>query len=271
MPRSNPDQWWPSDIGPSWPTLGWVPTPRYLLRRDRVLGQIARIPTGRLLEVGCGAGALLQEFSALGFNCDGLETSAQAIALARAISHSSKLPVQLHEVPNPQWNCSFSVVVALEVLEHIENDIAALRNWADWLQPAGRIVLSVPAHTHRWGAADEWAGHVRRYDRPHIEQALIASGFKVEAIECYGFPLGNALDLLSSGGYARAVIRHADGTPNRMANNDRSGVDRSAAMQPFRLLSSWPGRLLIRCAYALQAMFVGTERGTGYVIMASKV
>ena len=45
--------------GISFPERGWVPAPRYLLRRDRVLRLLARLPVGRLLEIGCGSGALL--------------------------------------------------------------------------------------------------------------------------------------------------------------------------------------------------------------------
>ena len=48
-----------SFLGPAAPDLGWVPAPRYLMRRARILRQLSTIPTGRLLEVGPGAGMIL--------------------------------------------------------------------------------------------------------------------------------------------------------------------------------------------------------------------
>lgn len=54
-------------FGPVAPELGWVPAPRYLLRRSRVLRLLATVERGRLLEIGCGAGVLCQEVARLGF------------------------------------------------------------------------------------------------------------------------------------------------------------------------------------------------------------
>jgi SAM-dependent methyltransferase len=266
--RRDPD--WPADLGPSWPALGWVPAPRYLLRRRRVLARLRTFTRGRLLEIGCGAGALLHELTAMGFDAEGLEASAQALDVAARISAAAPRPLTIHGTPQPGWQQRFDTLVALEVLEHIDDDIGALAGWREWLQPGGALVLSVPAHVQSWSAADEWAGHVRRYDETDLRDALVGAGYRLEAIECYGFPLGNLLDVLSRRGYARGVIRRADGTPDRQANNDRSGVDRGAAMKSFGLVSSLPGRAALGVAYALQAMFARTRLGTGFVAVARR-
>lgn len=60
----------------------WVPAPRFVLRRDRVLAATADMPRGVVLEIGCGSGALQREFAPRGHECLGIETSAYARALA---------------------------------------------------------------------------------------------------------------------------------------------------------------------------------------------
>ena len=53
---------------------------------------------------------------------------------------------------------------AFEVLEHIDDDALALKQWREYLRPSGWLLLSVPAHQDQYGAADELVGHYRRYD-----------------------------------------------------------------------------------------------------------
>jgi 2-polyprenyl-3-methyl-5-hydroxy-6-metoxy-1,4-benzoquinol methylase len=60
---------------------------------------------------------------------------------------------------------SFDYLFAFEVLEHIADDLSALREWTGFLKPGGRLLVSVPAHARKYGKADEIVGHVRRYER----------------------------------------------------------------------------------------------------------
>ena len=259
-----------SVLGPAWPAMGWVPAPRYLLRRDRVVRQVASWKPGRLLEIGCGAGALLHEFAGAGFDCTGLETSAQALNLARRIRDSEECRIDFRDSAASDWDHAFDAVVALEVLEHIPDDADALRAWSAWMKPTATLLVSVPAHRARWGPADEWAGHVRRYDRRDIVRVLEIAGFCVEQVECYGFPLGNTLDRASRKRYENAIIRDCEGAPDREANNDRSGVDRRNTERLYDVIATMPGRWLMRSACWLQDKFVGTELGTGFIVTARK-
>lgn len=262
---------WHADLGPAWLELGWAPTPRYLLRRDRVLHHLRTLRLGAVLEIGCGIGAMLHESAALGFHCTALETSTEAFHLAeRALELSPAEHIDLCQAARVEWRGRFQTLIALEVLEHIDDDLGALRAWTDWLVPEGTMLISVPAHTRRWGPADEWAGHVRRYERAELEQKLAACGLKIEALECYGFPLGNLLDVFSRRAYQDGIIRRADGTPDRAANNDRSGIDRAGAARAYRLLATMPGRLSLRAAFWLQNRFLTSELGTGFIVTARK-
>ena len=70
-------------------TSGWVPAPRYLLRRARILSLLKQFKPGRVLEFGCGAGALISELSPLGYKCIAIEESENAIFLAKKFNEKT--------------------------------------------------------------------------------------------------------------------------------------------------------------------------------------
>jgi SAM-dependent methyltransferase len=74
----------------------------------------------------------------------------------------------------------FDTVVLSNVLEHIEDDVGALRNLRSVLPPGGRLVLFVPALQAVFGGLDEAVGHHRRYEAPQLRAVMEAAGFDVE-------------------------------------------------------------------------------------------
>lgn len=256
-------------LGPAFPELGWVPAPRYLMRRARILELAAGLPPGALLEVGPGAATLLVEFAIRGFHCEALELSAAARELASGVIAASGQAVVLHDRVGPDWQSRFDYVFAFDVLEHIQDDGAALRQWLSWLRPGGVLMLSVPARMALWTAGDEWAGHFRRYERHQLEQLVRDAGLAVEKFECYGFPLTNITERVSASSYRRAI--HSDAASdsmNRKKNNDRSGIDRRPHLRLFPLLRSWPGKLALRGFLRLQTWFLRNDLGSGYILRA---
>jgi len=256
-------------LGPAFPEHGWVPAPRYLMRRARILDMARGLAPGRLLEVGPGAGTLLMEFAARGFQCEALELSAEARALASRLVALSRLPIGLHDTPDAAWEGAFDVVCAFDVLEHIEDDRAALRQWHDWLRPGGSLLLSVPARQALWTAGDEWAGHFRRYEWNGLVRLLDEAGFDVGRFECYGFPLTNLSERLSARAYRHTMHEGAADAQARQRNNDRSGVDRRPVLRLYPLLRSLPGRLALRTAMAVQNRFLRRDWGSGYLLCAT--
>ncbi|MDE2156057.1 MAG: class I SAM-dependent methyltransferase [Xanthomonadaceae bacterium] len=257
-------------LGPAAPDLGWVPAPRYLLRRARILRQLDTLEPGRLLEVGPGAGMLLIEASHRGFRCEALELSAEARTLAATVIARSGQRIAVHAEAGAGWEKSFDALFAFDVLEHIEHDRAALMQWREWLAPEGILLLSVPAHARMWTAGDEWAGHFRRYERGPLLQLLRETGFRPERLECYGFPLSNLSERLSARIYARRIHRDGAAENDRRRNNDRSGTDRGPHLKLYPLLSSTPGRLALRACCGIQHWFVNTDLGSGYLVKARR-
>ncbi|MCI2263309.1 class I SAM-dependent methyltransferase [Xanthomonas indica] len=250
------------------PEAGWTPPIRYLLRRARVLEIAKHLPRGNLLEVGCGAGALLCDFDRLGFQTTGLENSESALAMARTLAELDQGRHTIEEVANENWSEKFVVVCAFDVLEHIEHDGAAIEEWKRWLAPGGTMVLSVPAHPQRWGAGDEWAGHWRRYDRDGLMRLLEAQDLDCVHFECYGFPAANLTEWAGEFRYRRMIEER--GNLSKLAATHASGIDRRDYSRLATLIASVPGRLGLRAAVAMQSLARNTDWGSGYLVAARK-
>jgi SAM-dependent methyltransferase len=250
------------------PEHGWVPSPGYVLRRDRVLAKIAAAPPGgRALEIGCGAGALLHDLAKRGYACEALETSERAFEVASSVFRD-RSDVRIWERPRGDWSERFDLVLAFEVLEHIEDDRAALMQWVRWLRPGGQLVLSVPAHQRRWNPTDEWAGHFRRYESAELASLMESAGLEVRDLECYGFPLANVLEAIRARTWQRGR-RAADATA-RAEGTAASGVERKNESRLFPLQASLPGRVTMRAFCRLQVAFAHTELGNGFLALARK-
>lgn len=73
------------------------------------------------------------------------------------------------------------LVLMLDVLEHVQDDVALLQHWMRGLEPGTQIVISVPAFNWLWSPHDEVLGHYRRYTRRGLIKVLQSAGLKVEA------------------------------------------------------------------------------------------
>ncbi|MGH8916654.1 MAG: methyltransferase domain-containing protein, partial [Acidimicrobiia bacterium] len=144
-------------------------------------------------------------------------------------------------------------VVAFEVLEHMEDDVGALRSWSRWLEPGGHVLMSMPAHPGRYGPWDEKVGHFRRYSRQSLGAALGGAGFEVRAVESWGMPLGYLLES------SRNVIAR------RRLQGAEVGTSSSGRLyQPPSALGRTV-EVAMRPVAAVQRPFRNTELGIGYV------
>jgi len=236
----------------------WVPAPRYLLRRDRLLAHLSPLRPGRVIEVGCGSGAFLHELQLRGFRCTGLDTSAAAIATSRLLLGGA---IELYDRAQPNWEGQFDYLVACEVLEHIEDDKTALQSWLKWLKGGGTVFLSVPAHMSLWGPHDVFSGHVRRYSRDALDSLARECGVVDRRIECYGFPITTITHKLRN-----LAVRH-QARGSQVENTAKSGIDRSVDTKLFGYQTSLPGRLIMKTGCLLQRLFLRTELGEGYLLV----
>ena len=145
-----------------------------------------------------------------------------------------------------------------------------MREWREYLKPSGRMILSTPAHPSRWNAADEWAGHVRRYTREQLVEAVEQAGFEVEQVECYGFPLANVMEVLTAPGYRRRLDQKRESSKGADALTNDSGSDRSAHAKFWPIHSGLLPTLAMQAFCNLQRPFLKSDFGTGYIVSAKR-
>jgi SAM-dependent methyltransferase len=152
-------------------------------RRRMVLDQVRRACAGRpglrLLDVGCGTGRMLSELGAMG-EAAGMDLSDEALRFCRERGHDRVLKADLLHLPFP--DACFHVVTALDVLEHVEDHVGALRECARVMVPGGRLLIFVPAHRWLWSLQDEVSHHFRRYTARTLRSALLDAGMTVERL-----------------------------------------------------------------------------------------
>ncbi len=223
---------------------GWL---RYAVVRDLIPPKVESI-----LEIGCGRGAL-GSILARSYRYTGLEPDAEAYHVARA-TIDGVFPLREDEYESAD---GFDLVCAFEVLEHIEDDEAALRAWRRRVRGRGWLMISVPAGEHRFGATDQRVGHVRRYSRERILGLLGRTGFAESTVVGYGFPVGNAIRLVSDILAARSPAMPRDeatATSGRwLQPRERSALVRRAVASPF---------------VRTQRLFAESDLNTGLVVRA---
>lgn len=257
-----------SPFGPYLPQNIWVPAPRYALRRACILEAMEGCAPGEIVEIGCGAGALLAEFAERGFTVTGVEMSGEG--RRRADMFAKNLPnMTVLEQPENGWDEKFSYLFSFEVLEHIEDDVAALTEWVKWLKPGGKAALSVPAHMKLWAASDIFAGHFRRYTKEQVHDLLVKAGLTDVTVEIYGFPISNMLEPVRNSYHNRQLKRGADQRDMKAAT-ENSGVDRDLEGRLFPLMKNFPGRQMFQLGVQVQKMFRNTQLGTGWLATGRK-
>ena len=160
---------------------------------DLIRRKIALPADARILEIGCGTGHNLEMLQGFG-RADGIEIDPAARAVAER-----RLGRPIGSAPLPELtgveDGAYDMVALLDVLEHVEEDQAALVSIARKLKPGGRILITVPAHPWMWSAHDEVNHHKRRYTRKTLNTVIADAGLKVELLSWFNsllFPLAAA-------------------------------------------------------------------------------
>jgi len=138
----------------------------------------------RILDVGCGTGANLKMLGAHGA-VSGVDISPQALEFCRQRGLATVKFGAAESLPYPDE--SFDLVTALDVIEHLDDDLAGLKEAARVMRPGGRVLLFVPAFMFLWGVQDDVSNHRRRYDRAELVEKVRASGFEIEQVSYANF------------------------------------------------------------------------------------
>jgi SAM-dependent methyltransferase len=140
---------------------------------------------GSVLEVGSGTGNITRFLSMQAERVVGVEPVPSFAARFRDrlshMAHVSCVDGYLHELPEPRDESQrFDAVVSCNVLEHIEDDVAAVRDMGRQLRDGGRVVLFVPAGPLAFGRLDRELGHFRRYTLGGLRRTMESAGLAWE-------------------------------------------------------------------------------------------
>jgi SAM-dependent methyltransferase len=141
-----------------------------------------------ILEVGCSSGFLLKDLLTVFPNARVVGAEYALPALVRLSSTLPTVPlVQMDLTCAPLPDESFDAVLALNVLEHIEDDLSAMVHMRRMLKPGGIAIIEVPASPGLFDLFDSWVGHHRRYRMRDLTARLENAGFEVMSRSHLGF------------------------------------------------------------------------------------
>lgn len=224
---------------------------------DRLLDRLDGVQT--VLEVGAGQGAIGARLASR-YDYVGVEPDPDSFQRAqerlRRLGRGRMFNGYVSDLPSEK---RFDLLCAFEVLEHIQDDVGALNEWAARLQPRGYVLISSPAFPEHWGPFDRFAGHYRRYGRDEFASLLVSAGFEQPSVVTYGFLLGQMLEKVRDSMVARrapaSMAEQTAASGRWMHPSDRLGALTAVVSAPFRLL---------------QRPFAGSNLGTGFVAVARR-
>jgi SAM-dependent methyltransferase len=142
---------------------------------DGVLAGLGLPASARVLDAGCGSGRNMVELVHLG-EVTGVELSDASVALARERGVGEVVAGSVLEMPFA--DDSFDLAVSLDVIEHLEDDLGAMRELRRTVAPGGALLVTVPAYQWLWSGHDEINHHHRRYTRRTLQRVAEQAGWK---------------------------------------------------------------------------------------------
>jgi SAM-dependent methyltransferase len=144
---------------------------------ERVLDGLDLPPGARILDAGCGSGRNMVELARRG-TVTGVELSPTSVCLARERGVGEVIEGSVLDMPFA--DDSFELAVSLDVVEHLEDDVAALRELRRVVVPGGALVVTVPAYQWLWSGHDVINHHHRRYTRRSLQSVAERAGWRQE-------------------------------------------------------------------------------------------
>lgn len=180
------------------------------------------------LDAGCGAGSVLEAIRAAdpAIELTGADASPDALQLvAKRVPGTCLLQMDATRIP---FRDHFDAVGSFDVIEHLDDDSAALRELRSAVKPGGGVLITVPQHEWLWSAEDDAGGHKRRYRRRGLRDAIEGAGLKLERVTSYVFTLLPAM--------AAVRFRRREITPKAALEQARKPAPGSRTME--RILSA---------------------------------
>jgi SAM-dependent methyltransferase len=142
---------------------------------ERVIADLKLPARARILDAGCGSGRNMIELVRHG-TVSGVELSGPSVEVARARGAGEVIAGSVLDMPFD--SDSFDLSVCLDVIEHLDDDVGALRELRRVLAPGGSLLVTVPAYQWLWSGHDEVNHHHRRYTRRSLQRVAEQAGWE---------------------------------------------------------------------------------------------
>jgi SAM-dependent methyltransferase len=155
----------------------WYRERRHLLAKD-----VAGLTPGRAADIGAAGGGNTRVLQGLGWDVSAIEFGEDGAQ----VCHERGIPVVRGDATRlPLAPACLDLVVAYDVLEHLEDDKAAATGIFEALRPGGTFLVAVPCDPRLWSAHDDAVGHVRRYTRQTLSDLLSSAGFELSPLRSW--------------------------------------------------------------------------------------
>lgn len=159
----------------------WWYRARRMIIFDRVKRIISTRKNPQILDIGCGTGYNITHLHQLGYNqVTGLDVSPDALVYCHSrqlkvlvCGDAEKLPIQ---------SSYYDIILALDIVEHLEDDRSTLSEISRVLKPDGSLVVFVPAFQFLWSFQDEISHHQRRYTAKELKEKIVQAGFELNKL-----------------------------------------------------------------------------------------
>jgi hypothetical protein len=220
---------------------------------------------GSFLEVGAGVGLMTNIFLERGFEGCCQDISVESRVRLNVNLQYFRKKIQIIDHFSNLSKDKFNYLLAFEVLEHIEDDLGALKEWSMYLKRMGKIIISVPAHQNKFSLADEYVGHIRRYEKAELLVLLKTAGYQNIQIVNYGFPLTGISRMMAN----RLMAQDKSFSKHSIEERSlQSSYSRSPVISKY--LSFLSEEIYIPFKY-IQRWFYDVDWGDGFVAVAEKI
>jgi SAM-dependent methyltransferase len=197
-----------------------------LLRRLEIL------PPARVLDAGCGWGSTLKALEKVGYRVTGADISRKALD---TLDQSSRELVEFDLTqPVPGGIEPFDAVLALDVIEHLDDDRSALARLGELVRPGGIVVVSVPALPDLFTEFDAIQGHRRRYVPEVLKDAFEGTGLTIDRLFWWG-------------SWMVPILRRSRGK-----SRSKPGDSSAEVYRKYLSLPPWPAPWIFRAAFAFE-------------------
>jgi len=243
--------------------------PRYLLRECALKNILKFVTPGKFIEIGYGSGANLELLASLGFYGYGYDFSQKAQQLAQKRIDRLPKSVNISLRSNMVYDEKFDFVFLFEVIGYAQSPVSDLEQYRSMLNEKGSLIFSFVQTGYEYPR--QTTGDMRYFSRQEMHNILSQAGLTGHIIN-YGYPLANWLRILAKvsskfSSYGREFISNKCNSSGDMAI-ENTGMAHTRFHSKLASIIFTP--LIVLLFAKIQKVFRNSDKGNGYIVVASK-